>query len=107
MHRTLLTLVIISLLSLTVPLAYGEEREADLARQLINSQGCRACHALEGNGGVIANSFEKMRKDLSRQEIRQQLVNPSQKHGRGTIPDFSHLSEPEIDSLVNFIKPES
>jgi mono/diheme cytochrome c family protein len=76
------------------------------ARKLINTQGCKACHTLAGNGGVIAGSFEAMRDQLTPAQVRSQLVNPERKHGNDKIPDFSHLSEEEIDLLVNFIQPK-
>lgn len=76
------------------------------ARKLINAQGCKACHALEGDGGTAAPSFTVMRETLTRAEVRRQLVNPTQRHGSGRIADFSHLSEAEIDALVSFIQPQ-
>jgi len=53
----------------------------------------------------MAGSFEEIRASLSRTEVRLQLVNQENKHGKDTIPDFSHLSEEEIATLVNFIQP--
>jgi len=86
------------------PFAYADS-EAE-AHKLINAQGCKACHTLDGNGGVTAGSFEAMRDKLTRVQVRSQLVNPERKHGNDKIPDFSHLSEHEIDVLVNFIQPK-
>ena len=76
-----------------------------LARKLFNSQGCKACHTLEGDGGKDDGSFEEMRERLSRAEVRLQLVNPAGTHGKGSIHDFSHLSDTEIEALVSFIQP--
>jgi len=76
-----------------------------VARKLLNAQGCKACHAFEGDGGRVAESFEEIRDRLSRQEMRTQLVNPARTHANGSIPDFSHLSDAEIDALVYLIKP--
>ncbi|MBW2688554.1 MAG: cytochrome c [Deltaproteobacteria bacterium] len=105
MYRTLLIIAIMSLLSLAVSPTGSEAQGDGPARKLINSQGCKACHALEGDGGTMAGNFEEIRASLSRAEIRLQLVNQEQKHGKGTIPDFSHLSEEEIDALVKFLQP--
>ena len=102
--KLLIIAIAIILNTILSPFAYaGSEAEA---RQLINSQGCKACHTLDGNGGVIAGSFEAMRDKLTRAQVRSQLVNPERKHGNDKIPDFSHLSENEIDVLVNFIQPK-
>ena len=79
--------------------------DGGVARKLFNSQGCKACHTLEGDGGKEAGSFEDMSERLSRDEIRRQLVNPAGTHGNGSIPDFSHLSDAEIEAMVDFIQP--
>jgi len=76
-----------------------------LARKLLNSQGCKACHTFEGDGGRDAGSFEEMRERLSWAEIRLQLVNQPGTHANGRMPDFSYLSEAEIEALVYLIKP--
>ncbi len=76
------------------------------ARNLINSQGCKACHTLEGDGGIAAVSFEAMRAKLTRDQVRSQLVNPTHMHGNAKIPDFSHLSGNDIEALINFIQPK-
>ena len=105
MHRTILSIVVF-MLGLTVSPANSEEQNDGPARKLINSQGCKACHTLEGDGGTAAGSFEDMRKSLTRAEVLAQLVSPQQKHGNGKIPDFSHLSDQEREALVDFIRPE-
>lgn len=106
MHLTSLVIGAVSLLSLTLLPVSSYAQDDGPARKLINSQGCKACHALEGDGGTLAGRFEDIRAKLSRAEVRLQLVNQEQKHGNSTIPDFSHLSEQEVDALVNFIQPE-
>ena len=102
--KLLLSLIAIILNAILSPVASADSETA--ARKLINAQGCKACHTLDGNGGDIASSFEAMRNKLTRAKIRSQLVNPERKHGNKRIPDFSHLSEDEIDILVNFIQPK-
>ncbi len=107
MARALLTVAIISLLLLAVLVTRSVALDDAEARKLMNSQGCKACHALEGDGGTAAPSFEEIRAKRSPVEIRLQLVNPGHRHGNGKIPDFSHLSDKEIDALVNFIQPRT
>jgi mono/diheme cytochrome c family protein len=106
MNRTLLAPLIISILSWVVLETHGSAMDDGPARKLINSQGCKACHALENHGGTAAPSFEQMRNRLSREKIRQQLVNQEHRHGNGRIPDFSNLTENEIEALIVFIRPE-
>jgi len=80
-------------------------KDTALARRLLNSQGCKACHTFEGDGGRDAGSFEEMRERLSWAEIRLQLINQPGTHADGSMPDFSHLSDEEIDALIYLIKP--
>ena len=97
---------VVSLLSLVLLPGGSHGQDDGSARKLINSQGCKACHTLEGDGGTLAGSFEAIRTKLSRAEIQQQLVNQEQKHGNSKIPDFSHLSEEELNALVDFLSPQ-
>ncbi len=85
--------------------AFGQETtdpEA-LARRLLNSQGCKACHAFEGGNTVIGPNLAELSKGLNRTELALSLVNPEHRHGKGKIPDFSHLKAAEIDALVSFL----
>ena len=85
----------------------AQEIEAS-ARKLINAQGCKACHQLEGAGGSYATSLDEVRLNLTREVIRLKLVNPEHQHSNSRMPDFSHLGEEEIDILVTFLKrPEN
>ena len=102
--KLLVIAIAIILNAIFSPFAYANSEEE--AHKLINAQGCKACHTLDGNGGFIAGSFEAMRDKLTPDQVRSQLVNPERKHGNDKIPDFSHLSENEIDVLVNFIQPK-
>lgn len=106
MNRSVSIPAALVIVCLTVSSAVGVGPDQGAARKLVNSQGCKACHALEGDGGILAGSFEEMREKLSRQEIREKLVSPTGRHGNEAIPDFSHLSNAEIDTLVKFIQPE-
>ena len=106
MQQRSLIIGVVSLLGLALFPAGSYGQDDGPARKLVNSQGCKACHTLEGDGGTLAGSFEDIRARLSRAEIRQQLVNQEQKHGNSKIPDFSHLSEEELDALISFLKPQ-
>lgn len=106
MDRRLQIIGVVALLGMMVLPAADAEGDDGPARKLINAQGCKACHALAGDGGTAAPSFEEMRAKLARPQIRSQLINQTQRHGNGSIPDFSHLAGEEIDALVNFIQPQ-
>lgn len=74
-----------------------------LARRLLNSQGCKACHRFEGGTTQTGPALEEISQQLNRSQIYNQLVNPAGEHGNGLIPDFSHLSDEEIQAIVSFV----
>lgn len=74
-----------------------------LARRLINSQGCKACHRIEGAGAAYAPDLRQAGRRLSAGQVRDRLVNPQHTHAGGRLGDFSHLSETEINALVEFL----
>ena len=96
-------------LLLTVPLGVLglTDDEEIAARKLVNSQGCKACHKLEGAGGTLASALDDLSERLTKEEIRSTLVNPGGVHGDGRIADFSHLAEREIEALVKFLNRPS
>jgi hypothetical protein len=101
-----LAMIILLTLVLVIGLPCGSTADdTALAHKLLNSQGCKACHALKGDGGKEAGSFEEIGQRLSWAEIRLQLVNPEGAHANGKMSDFSHLSEKEIEALIYLIKP--
>lgn len=90
-------------ISINPAVAQDDADQEALARRLLNSQGCRACHAFEGGQAELGPDLIKISKGLNRTELAQSLVNPEHLHGRGLIPDFSHLRPEELDALVTFL----
>lgn len=78
------------------------EQEA-LARRLLNSQGCKACHKFEGHGTSTGAGLEELSRNLDQAALYQALANPERQHGNGIIPDFSHLSANDLEALVSFL----
>jgi mono/diheme cytochrome c family protein len=74
-----------------------------LARRLLNSQGCKGCHRLDGEGASLASDLSKVGARLDREQLRHLMVNPQHRHARGRIADFAHLQAAEIDALVTFL----
>lgn len=74
------------------------------ARRLINAQGCKACHSLEGAGGTRAASLEAIAAKRAPERVRLYLAGSSGRHGDSRIPDFSHLPDDDLDALALFIK---
>jgi len=102
--KRLCTLMILTLLTVQVSLAQTDPREVESrARKLVNAQGCKACHSLQGAGARLASKLENVAQKLTADQIRLSLTNPQKTHGDGNIPDFSHLSTSEVTDLVQFL----
>ena len=83
--------------------ALAQPDSEPLARRLFNSQGCKACHRLDDAGAGFAPDLSKVGSRLTRQQLHDQLVNPTHRHAAGRIADFSHLQGSEIDALTLFL----
>jgi len=94
--------ILIPVLISSVAGAAPPDTEA-LARRLLNSQGCKACHLIEETGASTGPSLEKVGGRLTREQLRATLVNPQKLHANGRIGDFSHLQDSEIDALTLFL----
>ncbi len=97
----------------------GEEGEVSVERgsQLFSQNGCQACHSLDGSqmiGPSLAGIFgsERQFADGSATEadedyLYESIAEPGAKIVEGynnMMPPFSHLSDDEINSLIEFIK---
>ena len=103
MRLTILPLLLALLLGL-VPAAFAQSDTEALARRLLNSQGCKACHRIEEAGATSGPELEKVGSRLTREQLRARLINPQKLHATGRIADFSHLQESEIDALTTFLE---
>ena len=88
------------------PMAAAATGSEALALRLIDSQGCRACHRINGAGvgASIGPELDKVGSRLSREQLRAKLVNPQKRHANGRISDFSLLQAAEIDALVSYLE---
>lgn len=101
MRFPLLLLTISAALTVTAHAA-PPDGEA-LARRLLNSQGCKACHLIDGAGGSTGPDLSKVGSRLTQQQLRARLANPQKRHATGRIGDFSHLQPAELDALAAFL----
>ena len=103
MRLTPLFLLLASPLCLAPPVFAQPDADA-LARRLLNSQGCKACHRIEGAGATAGPDLDKVGSRLTREQLRSKLVNPQKRHAAGRITDFSYLQGNEIDALTAFLE---
>ncbi len=72
-------------------------------RDLIHAQGCKGCHIIEGTGGTLGPSLDKVGQRLSIEQIRQKLIDPKTGNSSSLMPDSRHLTEQEMDRLTDFL----
>ncbi|MDF1580237.1 MAG: cytochrome c [Desulfuromonadales bacterium] len=95
--------VIIGLLLLSGGWSTAPGGEDTVARELILSQGCLGCHAINQPGGTLGVELKYVGQRLTADEIRQKLLYPAAKLPRSAMPDSRHLSVAEINALVNYL----
>ena len=100
LHRLILLLA--WLLIMPPPGQAQPDTEA-LARRLLNSQGCKACHSFEDTVASYGPDLNHIGSRLTSEQLRATLVNPRHRHGNSRIADFSHLQAEEIEVLTDFL----
>lgn len=101
--RLIISTLLIALLPVWVPAAVAQTDPEELALQLLNSQGCKACHRIKRAGASVGPDLEKVGSRLDKEQLRGKLVNPQKSHATGRIADFSHLRDQELDALITFL----
>lgn len=96
----------------------GGDVSADRGQQLFTRQGCQACHSVDGSPGVgpsLAGLYGLEEHELEGGEtvvvdeeyLHESIVDPGVKIAAGyqnMMTPYSHLSEDEIQSLIEYIK---
>jgi mono/diheme cytochrome c family protein len=80
-------------------------------RAIINAMGCLGCHKLGSEGGEVGPPFNGMGTRLTRDYIRESILEPSKVTARGyeamrgvMPPNFgTSLNGAQLESLVNFL----
>ena len=73
------------------------------ARRLINAQGCKGCHSLEGSGGNRGPALDTVGRRLEAEQIEAQLLNPKANNPDSIMPSMAHLSAEDLRALVAFL----
>ncbi|BCA78827.1 c-type cytochrome [Desulfuromonas sp. AOP6] len=74
-----------------------------IARRLINAQGCKGCHSLEGSGGNRGPALDAVGRRLDASQIERQLLNPKANNPDSIMPSMTHLSADDLRALVAFL----
>ncbi len=94
------------LIIVTTLIVLGSNRlpaEEISARSLLLSQGCKGCHAFEGDGGTLGPALDKVGSRLTVFQIEQILLNPKLSNPDSVMPSFKHLKDEERKSLADFL----
>lgn len=94
--------LLVALFLLTTPAWPGHAEKVN-ADNLLLAQGCRGCHIVAEIGGTLGPSLDEVGRRLTRQQIRQKLVDPELGNPTSRMPDFKHLNEQELDLLADFL----
>lgn len=71
---------------------------------LFELHGCKSCHAVDGEGGVVGPDLSGVAlKGLSREWHVEHLRQPAQAVEGSRMMSFGHLSDDEIDALLAYL----
>ncbi len=72
--------------------------------QLFQSQGCAACHKVDGAGGALGPDLSsEAKRGRSRDWLLTQLQNPKAHNPHSIMPALPSLSKQDLDSLVGYL----
>ncbi|GBD31932.1 MAG: hypothetical protein KatS3mg081_2352 [Gemmatimonadales bacterium] len=80
-------------------------------RELLREKGCLGCHAIDGSGPPIGPPFDGIGSRLTREQIREGILNPNATVARGyeqfagmMPPNFGdQLTAAQLEAIVNFL----
>jgi len=75
-----------------------------MGKALYQSQGCTACHMIDGSGGSIGPDLSGQgQKGRSKEWLRTQIRNPKEHDPRSVMPANSALNDQQVGQLVDFL----
>lgn len=77
--------------------------ELAAGRRLFESQGCSACHVLQGAGGTAGPDLTHVGTIRNAQWIKRFIRDPNAVKPGAPMPPFKNLSEKELDALANYL----
>lgn len=67
---------------------------------VFNTQGCTACHSVDGIGGDVGGDLSTIGADLNADDLRSQIVDPD----TSEMPAFDQLTTEQLADLVHFLQ---
>ncbi|MDD2338059.1 MAG: cytochrome b N-terminal domain-containing protein, partial [Geobacteraceae bacterium] len=88
------------------PVSASSEQSMDvgLGKALFQSQGCTACHMVNGSGGNVGPDLSgEGEKGRSREWLRTQIRNSKTHDPQSIMPTYDALKEQQVDQLVTYL----
>ena len=83
----------------------GKQTPADLGKIVYESQICKTCHMINGEGAKGPGpDLSHVGSKLSAEEIRTQIVDPKKRNPKGTMPAQTGIPKPDLDDLVAYLE---
>jgi len=77
---------------------------SQLGAQLLQSQGCTACHKVNGAGGTLGPDLSsEATRGRSRDWLATQIQNPKAHNPNSIMPAFTSLTHQQLNSLLDFL----
>jgi len=67
--------------------------------QLLQQYGCRGCHQIEGVGGTIGPSLDKLFERRDEAWVRTQILRPRSHNPKTVMPEL-RLSDDEVTAII-------
>ncbi|MDA8168970.1 MAG: cytochrome b N-terminal domain-containing protein [Nitrospiraceae bacterium] len=86
------------------PAAAPKMAGAAKGRQLFRSEGCPACHRINGQGGTIGPELSgETLAGKSKKWIMDQIRNPKSHNPNSIMPSFADLSDSQLSALADYL----
>ncbi len=83
--------------------AAASSSELSRGRLLFSSNGCTACHKINGMGGNVGPDLSHVGARRDPQWIAQQISDPASHYPINLMPSFKTLSKTQLDELVQYL----
>lgn len=91
----------ILLTGVTAFLLFGEKVDG---KDIFVREGCKGCHMIKGEGGVIGPDLTQVTSRRSDDWIYDQIRNSRKHNPESRMPVFDHLKGREIRAVIQYLK---
>lgn len=70
---------------------------------VFKTQGCSACHTINGIGGKIGPDLTKVGSRRDREWIEEQIKDPKSHNPASMMPSYAHLPQKDLEALIDYL----